>query len=301
MDPMYLWAVVYCLLIVCCSLAGGWFPLLVRYTHLQMQVVLSFVGGLMLGVAMFHLLPHGIFEAQNVDLVILWTMAGLLIMFFLIRALHFHQHGPDEDHQCEAHDHAQEHHASGHDHDCGHGEVKVHRFSWLGVAFGLSLHTLIDGLALGAAIMADAAHSTQAWFPGVAIFLAIVLHKPLDAMSITTMMTASGWDVQTRLLVNLGFAMMCPIGAFLLILGLGRANPLFLGCALGFSAGVFLCISLGDLLPEVHFHRHDRIKLSVALLLGVAVAYGIGFLEPEHLHGANGVVLPVEAASGNQH
>ena len=96
MDPIYLWAVVYCLLIVCCYLAGGWFPLLVRYTHLQMQVVLSFVGGLMLGVAMFHLLPHGIFEAQNVDLVILWTMAGLLIMFFLIRALHFHQHGPDE-------------------------------------------------------------------------------------------------------------------------------------------------------------------------------------------------------------
>ena len=114
-------------------------------------------------------------------------------------------------------------------------------------------------------------------------------------------MSASGWDVQTRLLVNLGFARMGPIGAFLLILGLGRANPLFLGCALGFSAGVFLCISLGDLLPEVHFHRHDRIKLSVALLLGVAVAYGIGFLEPEHLPGANGVVLPVEAASGNQH
>ena len=60
---------------------------------------------------------------------------------------------------------------------------------------------------------------------------------------------------------------------------------MILGCALGFSAGVFLCISLGDLLPELQFHRHDRGKLSIALLLGVVLAYGIGYLEPKHLHG----------------
>ena len=49
-----------------------------------------------------------------------------------------------------------------------------------------------------------------------------------------------------------------------------------------FSAGVFLCISLGDLLPEVHFHRHDRLKLSAALLFGVGLAFLVGFLEPHH-------------------
>lgn len=59
----------------------------------------------------------------------------------------------------------------------------------------------------------------------------------------------------------------------------------FVGCALGFSAGVFLCISLGDLLPEVQFHKHDRVVLSIALLLGVAAAYAIGFIEPAHSHG----------------
>jgi zinc and cadmium transporter len=56
------------------------------------------------------------------------------------------------------------------------------------------------------------------------------------------------------------------------------------GCALAFSAGVFLCISLSDLLPELEFHAHDRLKLSLALLIGVAVAYAIGFVEPEHAH-----------------
>jgi zinc and cadmium transporter len=55
------------------------------------------------------------------------------------------------------------------------------------------------------------------------------------------------------------------------------------GCALAFSAGVFLCISLGDLLPELHFHTHDRVKLSAALLLGITISYALGYLEP-HPH-----------------
>ena len=33
------------------------------------------------------------------------------------------------------------------------------------------------------------------------------------------------------------------------------------------------CISLSDLLPELQFHSHDRLMLSVALLLGLGVAH----------------------------
>jgi len=56
------------------------------------------------------------------------------------------------------------------------------------------------------------------------------------------------------------------------------------GSALAFSAGVFLCISLGDLLPEVHFHSHDRFKLTFSFLVGIGLAYGLRFLEPGVLH-----------------
>ena len=55
-------------------------------------------------------------------------------------------------------------------------------------------------------------------------------------------------------------------------------QSLLIGCALAFSAGLFLCIALSDLLPEVAFHSHDRGKLSAALLLGVAVAIGVELL-----------------------
>ncbi len=53
----------------------------------------------------------------------------------------------------------------------------------------------------------------------------------------------------------------------------------YIACALAFSAGTFLCISLSDLLPELQFHRHDRVKLSAALLFGLAVAHLAAQLE----------------------
>ena len=57
------------------------------------------------------------------------------------------------------------------------------------------------------------------------------------------------------------------------------------GCALAFAAGAFLCISLGDLLPEVHFHSHDRVKLTVMFLVGIGLAWGLRFVEPSADHG----------------
>jgi zinc and cadmium transporter len=56
-------------------------------------------------------------------------------------------------------------------------------------------------------------------------------------------------------------------------------HPEVVGIALCFAAGAFLCISTSDLLPEVQFHRHDRVKLSLALLLGVAIAAAIVLVE----------------------
>ena len=82
----------------------------------------------------------------------------------------------------------------------------------------------------------------------------------------------------------------CPIAAVLFYLLIDMqlsdaAATTLVPAALAASAGVFLCIALGDLLPEIQFHSHDRIKYSACLLLGVALAWTIRFVEPPHLHG----------------
>jgi zinc and cadmium transporter len=277
----------YCLAIALFSLAGGLLPGRVKMTHTRVQLAMSLVSGLMLGVAFFHLLPHSIalIDAPDaVDTSVWWVMVGLIVMLLLLRLFHFHQHdfSTEEDgHHEHEHDHAHAH--QGHSHSQG----DIHRLSWLGIALGLALHTLIDGIALGAVMQASAGHIETAGLLGLGVFLAILLHKPLDAMSITAVMAAGGWGAPQRALVNVGFALMCPLGALLFYFGidlLADRQHYLVGIALAFSAGAFICIALSDLLPEVHFHSHDRGKLTLAFMLGIVIAFSIGGLEAGGMH-----------------
>lgn len=277
------------------SLAGGALPSRLHLTHTRLQVMVSFVAGLMLGVALLHMIPHAA-HYTSVDATARWSVVGLLLMFFLIRAFHFHEHemgmGPGEGEE-HAHGHAHEHGAA-HDHahslehpPLSRGHPHLPSLGWVGIAVGLSVHSLIDGVALASSALAEAHpghHHEGAALPGMGTFLAVLLHKPLDALAITSVMAAAGWPPRTRRIVNALFAFVCPLGAALFVLGAGAGSGAVLGAALAFAAGAFLCISLGDLLPEVQFHAHDRLKLSLALLAGVAIAYAVTFLE-SGMHG----------------
>ena len=284
--------VIYCLAIAGFSLVGGLLPNWVRMTHTRTQSAMSFVSGLMLGVAFFHLLPHGVAMLGGpaaTDIAVRWLMLGLIAMLLLLRMFHFHQHDfSDEEEHLHDHDHDHDHAAAAHAHAVpSRGQATpVHRMSWLGIALGLGVHTLIDGIALGAVMLGEIANGA-AGLVGVGVFLAILLHKPLDAMSITTIMAAGGWSRSARATNNLLFALMCPLGALLFFFGvdfLGDNRDYLVAAALAFSAGAFICIALSDLLPEVHFHSHDRTRLTLAFLLGIGLAYAIGALEPANFH-----------------
>ena len=158
--------------------------------------------------------------------------------------------------------------------------------SWVGIALGLGLHTLTDGVALGTSIRASGSNS-KIGVLGFSVFLAIVLHKPLDALSITGTMRAAGFGEHRRVLANVLFSLICPVAAFLTFWGvglLGQWEEYVVGCALAFAAGALLCIALSDLLPEVHFHSHDRTKLTLAFFAGIGLAYMLHYLEPAGLH-----------------
>jgi zinc and cadmium transporter len=218
-------------------------------------------------------------EAESDDDVAYAVVTGVLLTFFMIRFFHVHQHGHEvgdgHEHHEDTCDHGTHEHAHGNDH------THTHRLSWSGLFFGLALHTFFDGLALGASVAAEA-HDGAAGLVGVGTFLAVALHKPLDSLSLTCVMSGGRWTGKSIALVNLAFASMCPLGAIVAYRGLGVATSsqhILLSCALGFAAGIFLCISLADILPELQFHQHDRGLLSVALLLGVGLAWLIGYAE----------------------
>jgi zinc and cadmium transporter len=145
----------------------------------------------------------------------------------------------------------------------------------------LTLHSLLDGLALAVAVTAGA--QGHAALAGLGVALVVILHKPFDAMAISTLMAAGGSSRSTRHALNGVFALASPVGAAICYYYFGghpmAAGAPALGYALAFCAGSFLCIASSDLLPELQFHSHDRFKLSFMLLAGLAVAVLIGQLE----------------------
>lgn len=276
----------YCLLIIAASVVGGMIPHWFRLTHRGMQIAISFVAAMMFGVGILHMLAHALTEAQqssaspdsaNVT-ILLWMVAGWVTMFFIERFFCFHHHDVESDSAGHIHEHEEacQHH---------HG----HDVTWSGAALGLTLHSLLEGVALAASVQHDHGSLQLA---GLGTFLVIFLHKPFDSMTIAMLMARGGWSPRARLVVNGLFALAIPVGAALVLVGLatGDNSSMLVAYALAFSAGTFLCISLSDLLPELQFHDHDRVTLSAALLLGLALSIGVGKLESlAHRHNGGSV------------
>ena len=273
---------VYCALVLLASLAGGWFLLFVHLTHTRLQIAVSFVAGLMLGIALLHFLPDADAQLHSLDKTAAWMLGGFLAMFFVQRFFHFHHHdlpeGDPED--CCGHDHPREREGGHGEHVHSLADKSARQLSWIGTVIGLTFHSLLDGLALAAAV--EAGRQGSAKIAGLGVALVVILHKPFDAMAVSTLMAAGGKSRLSRHVLNGLFALASPLGAALFYFGASQfagGNTPVLGWALAFCAGSFLCIASADLLPELQFHSHDRFKLSAALLSGLAVAIVIGQFE----------------------
>ena len=246
--------------------------------------------------------------------IMLWMLAGFLGMFILERFVSFHVHEPPEvlehaDHLAHDDDATKAHgvHAVGphdnhhdhRDHACAHNDIPTSTgaaqgYTWRGAFAGLALHSICCGIAMAASVAGEAAHveaahaghdhgpDTSFRLLGLGTFLIVALHKPFDSLTLLSLMAADGRSLAQRHLVNLLYSLSVPIGVLLFHFGLGHdpeREAQVISAALAFSAGMFICISLSDLLPELQFHRHDRVKLTLALLLGLALAWAVGLLE----------------------
>ena len=270
------WLLIYSVGILFFSLLGGVWPLIRRPSHTRLQLYLSLSAGVMLGAAFFHLMP----DAMELSGTLFgwWISLGVVGMFGVERFLAPHSHEVELSEKTSPRE--------GHDHF----HVAAPPVTgWMAV-LGLTIHTFMNGVGLAGAVQFDADAQTigSLMLPGFALFLAIILHKPADALTVTTVLGRKGIEPWKLAMVQLGFAAMVPIGiaAFMITRGAIAKNleNQIVGFALAFSSGTFLLTALSDLLPEVQFHRHNRVSLFLALLFGVALMGGIALLE-SHNHG----------------
>ncbi|WP_406700618.1 ZIP family metal transporter [Singulisphaera sp. Ch08] len=287
--------VLFCVAIVGVSVLGGLLPLATVLTHTRLQGYLSFSAGAMLGAAFFHMMPEAVRMGSAHTLN--WSAFGLLALFFLERffAFHHHEAPADPTEPCPTHAHE---HTHGRGHSAGLVDsaapggsasgTKGTSLHWGAAAFGLAAHSLAGGVALASASVIAHGQPTGLGAAAWGVFLATIIHKPADALTIVSLMLRAGAPRMLAHLVNLGFALMIPLGVGIFLLGMDKMGPdaaaSATAAALAFSAGTFLCIALSDLLPELQFHEHDRVFLSLALLAGFALMGLTSMWEPSDAH-----------------
>ena len=219
------------------TLAGGAFAM--RYRR-YLLFIMAFSAGMLIGVAFIDLLPEvmaaAFHEGIDTRYLMLTVVGGFVAIFLLEKLTIIHSE--------------KQHDAPGHHHNVG-----------LVGALGLSFHSFLDGLAIGAGFQAG----TQV---GFVVLLAVVAHDFADGLNTVTFMLAAEHSRGRTIALLIIDAVAPVLGA--LLTGVLRIEPRVVAFQLAFFAGFLLYLGASDLLP--HVHEKPKAALIVSTLIGVVTA-----------------------------
>ena len=204
----------------------------------RLHLLLGFSSGAVLGVALFDLLPE-VFALTPGAAVMPLAGLGFLSFFALERYTAMHR----------AREHA--HETSAHDQEFG-----------IVVAAGLSVHSFLDGVAIGIGFQTSVD-------VGLVIALGVIAHDLSDGLNTVTVVLAHG-NTLKRAALWLTVDMVAPVLGAASTLAVS-VNHAVLPWVLAFFAGSFLYIGASDLLPEAR--EHDSPLVGVATALGMLAIY----------------------------
>lgn len=219
------------------TLLGGWFAL--RFKD-KLHLILGFSAGAVIAVAFFDLLPEGIkLAGKENDAASISSLAALGFMLYMIldRAVVLHT-GGDEG-------------------------IGSHRPRGRLGAGSLSIHSFLDGLAMGLAFQVSAG-------VGLVVAMAVLVHDFSDGINTVNMAlknSVAPGEARRWLLLD---ALAPVLGVSVTFFFTLHASDL--GMVLALFAGFFIYIGASDLLPE-SYHAHPTKLSTVMTLLGAGVIY----------------------------
>ena len=233
--------IIYSVSIVVVAWVGGLIPLYFRGKRKVIHLFVSFGAGVLLAAAFLHMIPDAArYIGPRLGLPIL---LGFLTLYILEKFIMTH---PCPSEHCDYH------------------RVGVSAF------IGLSLHSLITGMALGAGILVPKL--------GFVVFLAVILHKLPASLSLSSLFIKEHYT-NARLFAYLtAFSLMVPLGAVSTYFFFENTSTTALGYLIAFSAGTFLHVAADDLLPEVHQHSHERVSRLISFFAGLFVLWLVHLL-----------------------
>ncbi|MDF1544346.1 MAG: ZIP family metal transporter [bacterium] len=211
------------------SMVGGTLALVRQWSDSLLHLFISLGAGIILGVVFLHLLPESI-EGGG-EAAALPVLVGFLLIFFVEKILLSSGQ--------ESYDHN-------------------HRVISITVFLGLSVHSLFEGVGL-----AVGAHESAL---GSSIFVSVIAHKLPAAFALASLFVLGRIKKRNRWLLLALFSLSAPVGALLFSPVLSSAGVSLIRVFTGVTAGTFLYIATGDLLPEV-FHTREKRWFKLALLI----------------------------------
>jgi zinc transporter ZupT len=223
------------------TMIGGVFTL--RKTGLNINMLFAFAAGALIGISFFDILPESVSISMSVGIHVSVLMSVVVVAFLLFHTLD----------QCIVCLHTKTDSQPGH----------APQISGILKASGLSLHSFLDGVAIGTAFYVG-------FELGLVVALAVVFHDFSDGLNTVTVMLRSG-STQRGAFSWLVLDSVTPIlGAAATLLA---SVPIYvIAIVLAFFAGEFLYLGATDLLPEAHRHENS-LKLLLATILGIALIY----------------------------
>jgi len=237
---VFLTSLVYGLVAAAAETLGGVIVVLKKEWPARAQeYLLALSAGFILALVFLELIPESITAAgAGAPLAML---AGYAVLHFVEHTIVGHLHFGEETHH----------------------EVMVSRAASLSTLGGLFLHSFFDGFAIGAALQFHFAL-------GILVFVAVLLHKIPEGLTIASVMLAARHSRRTALLASaaVGCATLLGVAAVPLMAG---DSEVMLGYALAFSAGIATYVGATDLVPEINTSR-NRI-MPVVVFAGFLLLY----------------------------
>ncbi len=268
LESSFVLALLFSGAIMVVSLLGGFLPNFFQFKHSTNQIFKSAVAGFLIGVSLLHIIPHSIehinelYPGAGERQCMILVAVGIAFMFGVMRLSRVHMHTSTEDSA---------------------GQKKNRSYiTWFTILVGLTIHTMVEGFTLGSSIVSSNSNLMVPSALTMAVFLGILFHKPFDALALIGVMKTANATSNLRMLVNVAFAVVCPLLTFLTMFVLYRFSETaehMIGYVLSIVAGLLICLALGDLLPEARQHQHDKWWILLAFLLGLIVAMLLIILE----------------------
>lgn len=215
----------------------------------RLHLILGFSAGAVMAVAFFDLLPEAIeLSSKYYSVSIITSVVALGFIGYLIldRLVFLHAHTHDEDHE----------------HDLALNESSHINRGILGTS-SLSIHSFIDGVAIGLAFQASASI-------GIIVAIAVLAHDFSDGINTVNMILKNKGEGKRAfkwLLIDASAPVLGVISTLFFSL-----PENYLSIILAVFCGFFIYIGATDLIPESH-HAHPKFLTTAMTVIGAGVLY----------------------------